>query len=487
MTIPYWFTHVEIPSFPSLRQNEKADVAIVGAGIAGLTCAYLLLKKGKTVIICDKDIPGFSGETAKTTGHLTYFLDDRFTELERVFGTDGLKEALDSHKYAVDLIEKIIDEEQISCDFERIDGFLFRAEGDDSTILHDELQAAARADYSLEFVSLPIENEAIKLKHQAQFHPLKYITGLMKSIKKLGGKIYGETFIEEIKEGIVSTRNHQILAEWIIVATNTPIHTRFVMHTKQAAYRTYALAASIEQGSYPKGLFYDTADPYHYIRLYGDDIVIIGGEDHKTGQNTSTQKSFKQLEKWARKHVPSLKEVVARWSGQIMEPVDSLGFLGKDPLENHLFLITGDSGNGLTHTTIGAMIIVDKILEKKSPFSHLYDPKRKTIKTLPSFVEENANVAKCYMDWLLLPQKEKRISRGEGMVVNEKGKKIAIYKDEQGKEHRFSAVCPHLGCIVHWNEMEKSWDCPCHGSRFSCMGKNLNGPAVKPLKEFFSS
>lgn len=494
-SVSYWSSTYPLPILPNLEKEIQCDVAIIGAGIGGLMCAYLLLKEGKTVAVLDQgSLAG--GQTCRTTGHLAYFLDDHFYELENLFGLSGLKAAIQSHKDAIQLIEHICQEEHIACDFERLDGHLFNHPSVPSDIVTAEFIAAEHAHEEVRLWESPFSffesKQVVTVPNQAQFHPLKYIDGLYKAILKRGGHVYQGAHVVDVKGGdsceAFTDKGIKVTAKSIIVATNSPINNRFILHTKQAAYRTYVIAAYIPKNSVPKALYYDTVDPYHYVRVYSEaerDVLIIGGEDHKTGQQTRPKRCYEKLEAWARERFSMIKKIDFAWSGQVMEPIDGLAFLGKNPLEKNIYVITGDSGNGLTHTTIGALLIRDSILERPSPYAALYDPSRKTISSLDEFAKENLNVGVQYGKWLFPEDKfnPSQIEKASGAVIQKGVEKLAVYKDEKGEIHEFSAVCPHLGCVVAWNDAEKTWDCPCHGSSFDCQGRVINGPAVSNLKK----
>lgn len=489
---------IPLPSFPPLEKDLQADACIVGAGIVGLTCAYTLAKQGKSVVVLDKGaISG--GQTARTTAHLTWVLDDRYYNLEKFFGEAGARIAAESHAKAIDYIEKIVLEENINCDFERVDGYLFVPPENSKDILEKEFSAiqktemnikrAARAPFSASFDTGP----CLQFPNQAQFHILKYLHGLIQALLKMGVQIFSNTHVTHFLDAspcVVKTDlGTQVTSESIIVATCTPINNRFFIHTKQAPYRTYVIATSVPKSSVPKGLYWDTADPYHYIRIQknnsnpNSDWLLVGGEDHKTGQDKEISAKYDTLEEWARVRLPMFGKIEYRWSGQVFEPVDSLAFIGRNPGDKNIYIATGDSGNGLTHGTIAGMLLPDLILGKPNPWQNLYQPSRKTLTAAPSFFEENLNVAIQYRDWFTAGELQTidELLIGEGMILREGIKKIAVYKDQQGKIHVNSALCPHLGACLRWNNGEKSWDCPAHGSRFDGCGKVLNGPTINGL------
>jgi glycine/D-amino acid oxidase-like deaminating enzyme/nitrite reductase/ring-hydroxylating ferredoxin subunit len=497
-TSPYWLENSALPEFSPLMTNEKADVCIIGGGISGLTCAYLLAKEKKKVIILEKGLVA-GGETYRTTGHLANALDDRYYELERLFGLEGSRKAQESHREAINFIESIIKKEQIDCQFERLSAYLFACSNDSVKTLQKEYQAAKKAgivDVKLLSTS-PITTfntgPCLQFPNQAQFHPLKYISKLAQAVQKKGVHIYTDAQAIEFKidKSIkIKTKNGSVVeADQLVIATNSPIFNSFFLHTKQAAYRTYVIAGRCPKGYVPKGLYYDTNDPYHYIRIVelspDEDLLMIGGEDHRTGQHSHPEKCFESLIEWSRERFPYLKDVEYQWSGQVMEPVDSLGFVGKSPGEENVYVITGDSGNGLTNGTIGGILISDLIAGNKNPWESIYDPSRITPQSLDEFILENFNTVKQYTDWIPYfdENSEESIPAESGAIISKGLQKLAVYKDSNHVCHTFSAVCPHLKGIVHWNSVEKSWDCPCHGSRFDYHGNVISGPAKKNLEK----
>ena len=494
-----------VPSLPRVTQDLRTNVCVIGAGIAGMTTAYLLARAGRAVTVID-DGPVGGGETGRTTAHITAALDDRYYRLEKLHGEGGARLAAESHSAAIARIESIASLEDIDCDFERVDGYLYLAAGEKREELERELEATHRAGLrETEIVDrAPVEfwntGPALRFPRQAQFHPLKYLNGLTRAILRDGGHIYTGTHAEKIVDGepcrVTTSDDFVITADHIVVATNTPVNDWVILHTKQAAYRTFVIGARVPRGSVPRALYWDTADPYHYIRLQEvdakvdparlDDILIVGGEDHKTGQEDDADERFKALEDWTRERFPMVRSVDFKWSGQVMEPVDYLAFIGKNPgVDQHIFIATGDSGNGITHGTIAGMLLSDLILGRENPWKKLYDPSRKTLRAAGEFLKENLNVAAQYADWAKQSEVSSydEIQPGSGAVVRRGTAKIAVFKDDNGAIHERSAVCTHLYCIVAWNTAERTWDCPCHGSRFDPYGSVVNGPAITPLEE----
>lgn len=490
-----WAATAQLPEYPPLSQTLHADACVVGAGIAGLTAAYFLAKAGRSVVVLDDNAIG-CGMTAMTTGHLTNMHDDRYFEVEKLHGRDGARMAAESHTAAIDMIERICRNEGIACDFKRVDGYLFLAAGDRPETLDRELDAAHRAglravtrEQRAPFTGFDT-GPCLRFPNVARFHALKYLAGLARAIESMGGRIFTGTHATHVEGGtpaLVEAGEHDVTADAVIVATNVPINDRVAIHTKQAPYMTYVIGARIT-GEVPDVLAWDTGDPYYYIRRQ-DHLLIVGGEDHKSGQAHDTRERHARLEAWARQRFP-IGEVEFAWAGQVMETVDTLAFSGRNPLDDaNVYVHTGDSGMGLTHGTLGARIIADLILGLQNPWGQLYDPARKRVSAAGEFAAENLNVAAQYGDWLTGGDVDSvaEIANDSGAVLRRGLAKVAVYRDAAGALHEKSAACPHLGCIVQWNDSEKTWDCPCHGSRFDCAGKVINGPANVDLQPIASN
>jgi len=488
---PLWSQVESLKSFPSLQNDLSTDVCIVGAGIAGISCAYRLSQEGKEVVVVD-DGPIAGGETCRSTAHLASEIDDRVFKIEQLHGREGARIAVESHAAAINEIERIIQNEKIECDFERVDGYLF-SHSDDISILEQEYEAAKRAGLKVEKVTqAPLSFQtglALQFANQAQFNPVSYLNALTQILLKKGVRFFSNTFVSKIESSTpvkIRTQRSTILAQAVIVASNSPFNNTFVLHTKQAPYRTYTIGALIPPGTIPHALYWDTGNPYHYIRLHSfedKELLIVGGEDHKTGQDQNPELHFQKLESWTRARFP-IQSINLRWSGQVLEPIDGVAFIGPNPLDNpNIYLATGDSGMGITHGVIASILLTDLILKRKNSWLKLYDPSRKTLRALSSFAEENANVIWQYRDWFTWGQSNspQKLNPKHGKIFRKKLSKIAVYRDEEKKLHSLSAICPHLGGLVRWNSAEKTWDCPCHGSRFDTSGKVLNGPAPHSL------
>lgn len=489
-----WMSSASVPQFPPLNDDVTVDVCVVGAGIAGLTTAYLLSLEGKSVAVLDDGPIGW-GETGRTTAHWSNALDDRYYELERIHGTVGARLAAESHTAAIELVHSIIKKENIDCDFHYLDGFLFSPKGEDPSELDKEHAAARRAGINVEFVesapALPWTGRALLFPRQAQLHPLKYLSHLSMVMARRGVQIYCYTHANKITATEVRTdRGPVVHCKQTVVCTNSPVNDRVAIHTKQHPYRTYVVGFKVPRNSLPLILLWDTLEIYHYIRLQPDpasrthDILIVGGEDHRTGDEREPELHFAKLEDWTRERFPMVQERVHAWSGQVLEPIDGLAFIGRNPGDSDVFIITGDSGNGMTHATLGAKLVTDLIMNRDNPWEALYNPSRFRLKSATEYVRENLTVGKHYAEWLHPTDaaNAEDIKPGSGAVIRRGTKLIAAYRDETGRVHECSAVCTHLGGIVHWNSLESSWDCPCHGSRFDATGQVINGPALTNLE-----
>jgi len=501
----FWTASTKPIIFEKLKQNIETDILIVGGGIAGLTTAYCLLKAGRKVILVEDGYIG-SGETGRTTAHITCALDDRYFELERIFGKEKAMLAANSHMEAIQFIANTVKHENIDCNFKRVPGYLFLSGSDKKETLEKEYAATKSAGLLTEMLEqvpgLEAENGkwCIKFPEQGQFHIMKYLRGLADAITGMGGKIYTETKAEDITKEGAKANGYDIKAKHIVVATNTPINDLVTMHTKQWPYRTYVIAAKVPKGKLAYSLWWDTGDhdskwiaaPYHYVRLeeYDNqyDLLISGGEDHKTGQaddeNILEENRYEKLIEWTKKRFPAMQEVTYKWSGQVMEPIDCMAFLGRNPGSNNIYIITGDSGNGMTHGTLGGIILTDIITGNKNPWEDFYSPSRITLKTTGDYLHEAGNMVVQYADWITKGDVKDadELKPGQGGIISSGINKIAAYRDEQNNLHICTAVCPHLGAILQWNAEEKSFDCPAHGSRFTTVGKVINGPASTDLK-----
>ena len=497
-----WLATAAMPQFSPLPGAAETDVCVVGGGIAGLTTAYLLAREGKKVVLLEA-FELASGESGRTTAQFAS-PDELYHEIEKSFGEEGARQVAQSFKSATDLAEAIVNREQIDCGFERLDGYLYCEPGQDPEVPKLEEAAARRA--GAEVALLPRVPDlgfdsgvCVRYSGLAQLHPVRYLAGLALACRRLGVEIHCGTRALEIEgdadKQTVKTERGDVQAAAVVVATNTPFNTLMAMHTKQAAYRTYVIGVEVPAGSVPRILLWDTGDPYYYVRLAGaalagtdspssSDLLIVGGADHKVGQDDHPEHRYDEIEQWVRQRFPSAGKVAYRWSGQVMEPSDGIAYFGRSPgAEPNCYVITGDSGNGMTHCSAGAIAITDMIMGRRNEWADLYDPSRKPLHGKVDFLQEQANTLAQYKDLLTGGDVEgvDQIPPGQGAVIRQGLKKLAVYRDEAAGLHVCSAVCTHLGCVVAWNPAERSWDCPCHGSRFGIDGDVLHGPAASPL------
>lgn len=502
--ISCWLDKTAERQYLPLIVNIQTDVVVVGGGLAGLSIAYNLVKRGYQVVLLED---GFlaSGESGRTTAHLATALDDRFYNLIKLFGKDDTASIYQSHCEAINFIEKTINEENIDCDFKRVDGYLFPHATDTLESLDKEYEAAREIGVDVEWVTeVPAMKmqplKALKFPNQGQFHPVKYILGLAEAIIEKGSKIYTGTHVDKIDDqGVTTIDEFRVDAKHIVVATNSPVNSKFILPLTQYPYRTYAIAALIKRNSLPSVLWWDTGDlsvskdtpPYHYVRTQPFnlefDLLISGGEDHKTGLmgDTSEVERIGKLEAWTRERF-DIGEVVYKWSGQVLEPYDGVAFIGRNAADkNNIYIATGDSGQGMTHATIAGMLIPDIIEGKDNPWQRIYKPGRLNLKAARMLFKETIGTLLEY--YQTKPDHPgavtlASIALDDAEIVEFEGHKAGAYRDDHGLLHLVSATCTHLGCIVRWNNVEKTWDCPCHGSRFSITGEVINGPANDPLE-----
>ncbi len=491
---PLWYDTAVIKRFPQLERDLEVDVCIVGGGMTGLTAAYILKKAGKTVALVEMNRVGH-GETGHTSAHLTEMLDIDFTTLISDFGEDGARLVLGSVRDSIDTIEKNISDLGVDCGFQRVTGWQFtekRAQIDD---IEREADAAAKLGSQVELANeMPWDRKvarALKFENQAQFQPLQYLAALAKTIDGDGSHIFENTRMMKVDEGepcLVTTDRGSIKARDVIIASNVPVTNKFFLQTKIASYRTYCIAIREKDPRDLKALYWDLDDPYHYVRsaeFNGVPHIIIGGADHKTGQEEHTLLHYRKLEDWAHERF-NVDQVTHRWSGQVVEPVDGLPFIGRNSLSDHTYVATGYSGTGLTFGTVAAMLMTDLILGNENPWAEIYQATRvKPFASVKDYLKENIDYPTHLISDRLSPAQESdthSLKENQGAIVRIGGKKVAAYRDPHGELHVMSPVCPHMGCYVHWNEAEISWDCPCHGARFDAKGHLLHGPAVTDLK-----
>jgi glycine/D-amino acid oxidase-like deaminating enzyme/nitrite reductase/ring-hydroxylating ferredoxin subunit len=488
-----WLDAETVPKFQTLASDLDVDVAIVGGGITGLTAAYLLSQAGKTVAILEKGHL-LSGETGFTTAHLTAVLDEPYHRLFNQLGEEKAITIAASHLAAIDFIEARVIENKIGCSFKRVDGYIYTEVEEQLEEMEKQLAGLQRVGLSpspTKEMPLPFPiKEAIKIPNQGQFHPVRYLRGILDLCVRQNVQIYDDTKVVEVHEGKpcrIQTTSGEVTARDVIVAANVPINNRLFLQTKIASYRTYAIAARVRGLREAVGLFWDLEDPYHYLRSFtsGEDrYLILGGEDHKTGMEEHTEAKFDLLSEYLFNHFDVIHQEY-QWSGQIIEPVDGIAFIGKNTLSEHVYVSTGYSGNGMTYGTLAAIQLAEQILGRENPWKNVYDATRlPPLSTAPDYLAENKDYPICLVtDRFTKTVGADEIEANQGGIVYSHGEKVAVFRDTNGELHAFSPVCPHLGCYVRWNLAERTWDCPCHGSRFSCQGQVLNGPAVSNLRQ----
>ncbi len=493
-----WNSFEDSTDFPSLKQEINVDIAIIGGGITGISTAQLLKKQGFSVAVLEAKKVG-KGTTADSTGNLYCTIDQTLSSLQSKYDTEEVQKIVDSRKEAVDLIEKNVNESEIDCDFKRVPMFLYSANEENSEKISNEYDTMVTCDLSVkaadrEEILIDYAN-AVKLTHQAQFNPLRYVQGLAKSIRDECCKIYEDTRVTDIKEEddnvILKTDHGNINAKYAVHATHTPKGVRLLYHTVLGPYREYGIAAKINSDDFPEGIFwgyFGKGDKYS-LRTYTHDaenFIIAVGQPHKVGQAEDNEQKIKTLISFLKQHI-DVGEITHKWGGQHYRPADKIPYIGKRYGDSRIYLATGFSTDGLVYGTLAGMLLSDAIAGEENRYAELYKASRFTpAKSVKKFAEENLNtVTEVAKDLFSSGDLEelKRLKIGEGKVFAKSGHKIAVNKNEDGELIMHSAFCTHLGCIVHWNDAEDTWDCPCHGSRFDQEGCILEGPAMHPLSE----
>lgn len=475
--------------------NKAYDVLIAGGGITGITTALLLQKAGKKCMLAEAKTIGF-GTSGGTTAHLNTMMDTPYNILEKNFGEDNTQLVAKAARNAIELIKEHISEYNIECEFNEKKGYLFSQDDKQTKELEEIFEASKKAGCEVERtdkIPVPLNfDKAIVFNREAQFHPAKYFYALAKAFENEGGTLLQGCRITGVKENdvleIESSRG-TINARRIVYATHVPPGVN-LLHFRCAPYRSYALAIKLKDNNYPDGLAYDMYDPYHYYRTQtvdGEKFLIAGGEDHKTAHEENTEICFKRLESYFSKYF-NIEKVAFRWSSQYFEPSDGLPYIGNLPgHSDNVFVATGFGGNGMTYSHVAAMVLTDIIVKGESPYQKLFDPNRvKPIAGFTNFIKEAADVVGEFVGKWFSSSKIKELSeiaKGEAKVVKYEGQSIALYKDDNGNIHAVNPACTHINCAVGWNTVEKTWDCPCHGSRFSIDGEVLTAPARKALEK----
>lgn len=492
-----WQTgNIDLPLVKTMAdENTVYDTLIIGGGITGITTALLLQQAGQKCIIAEAHTLGF-GSTSGTSAHLNTFFDATYNEIEKDFGEDAAKLVATSGKEALALIAQLAEEYQIACDLEYKSAYLYSENKEESKQLREILESSKKAGVAAETtntngINVPFHS-SILFKDQGQFHPLKYILGLSSAFIAAGGIILENTFIREVsfeeELHLASADDTRIRARNVVYATHIPPGIS-QFNFRCAAYRSYVLGIRLSDNNYPRELVYDMQEPYHYSRTHvidGQEYLILGGEDHKTGHEDPEQ-AFKNLEDYARQYY-AVASVDFKWSSQYYIPVDGLPYIGLSPgVDDRTYIATGFNGNGMIFGTLSAKILSDLILGRDNPYARLFSPSRmKPVAGFMDFIKENADVAYHFITDRFSAEDIDSLDELEpdsGRIVEYKNHRLAVYKDPEGKVWTLNPICTHAGCVVNFNAVEKSWDCPCHGGRFDCKGKVLTGPPRENLQQ----
>lgn len=495
---PLWLESAR-PNFTALNVDARFDAIIIGGGITGLTAAYLLKQAGKRVAVFEKGRIG-DAETGHTTAHLTYVTDTRLHKLVQDFGKDAAALVWHGGAIAIQTIEDVIRREGIDCQFQRVPGFLHAAitkDRDETEELQQDADLATELGLTATFLPrVPIfDRPGVRFPNQAVFHPIQYLAQLAQAIHGDGCEVHehSEMTVAEEDPLTITVHGHKVTCEKLIIATHVPLlglnnlFSGTLFQSKLASYSTYAIGATLPKGRVPEASYWDTDDPYYYLRVHSrsqDDYLIFGGEDHKTGQEADGMQRYAHLESVLSTFLPEVK-IDHRWSGQVVETHDGLPYIG--PVNERQFIATGFAGNGMTFGTLSGVMACDWILERENPWQELFSIERKSIRSGAwNYLTENAgypyHLIKGYLGSLSGGNVEE-LEKGAGRVIKLDGKRCAVYRDPQGELTACSAICTHLGCVVEWNGAEQTWDCPCHGSRFSTDGQVLAGPAETALEK----
>jgi len=491
-----WIATTPETSYPELSRDISVDVAVVGAGITGVTAAILLKRAGKTVALLDWNRIA-RGATGYTTAKVTSGHGVAYGRLTDTFGEQGARVYAESNQSAIERIAELAQTGGIECDFERKANYVVAEKEKERTQLEQEAEVMQKLGLPASFVAetpLPYEVAgAVKLENQAQFHPRKYLLGLAGTIPGDGSHVFENTRVTHVTQGdpcTVETERGNVRAADVVLATHLPFMDRGLFFAKAHPHRSYAVAAAIDPDQAPDGMFINAGLPTRSVRTIRDGerlLIQAGGQGHKPGRAGDEPQRYDILEGFLREHWPEAGPVEYRWSTQDYMSVDRVPFVGRlNRRSKHVFVATAYSKWGMTGGTVAAELISDAILGRENAWAGLYDSKRLNPRaSAAKFVKENAAIG-----WRFFAQRlargEKRspeeLNQGEGAILRVGGLKRAVYRDEQGIVHLLSPVCRHLWCYVEWNDAERSWDCPCHGSRYRGDGRVIQGPSVQDLR-----
>ena len=492
----YWMATTPESSYPPLSGDTRMDVVILGGGMVGITTAYLLKEAGVSsvaVIEADRILTGVTGHTtAKVTSQHNLIYDRLISK----FGKQQAKQYAESNQEAIEKIASIVSSKDIACDFVRKPAYIYAGSEESAGNLLNEVDAAQSLGLPASFetdLPLPFETYgAVRFGNQAQFHPRKYLCALAREIEGDGCHIFEKTRALKIEGNdliTITTDRGTIKAQKVIQATHFPINDKpglFFQRLYQS--RSYVLGVRIEE-SFPDGMFINAEKPVRSLRSQpedGGELILLSGEGHRTGEGNHETDHYKNLEKWIRS-IYSVSSIDYRWSTQDTISIDSIPYIGRlTPGNENSYLATGFRKWGMTTGTVAAMILTDMILGRSNPWEKVYDPSRfKPIESAKTLFSQVAEATKGLVGERITPVHEEasQIARGEGAIVKVEGERVAAYRDHQGMLHTLDPSCRHMGCIVSWNNAEKTWDCPCHGSRYNAMGEVIDSPAVYELVE----
>jgi glycine/D-amino acid oxidase-like deaminating enzyme/nitrite reductase/ring-hydroxylating ferredoxin subunit len=488
-----WKATSDKTGFPALSGDMEADVVIIGGGITGVSTALFLSEAGKTVVLLEAMEIGL-GTTGYSTGNLYATVDSFLYRIKDKWDQETANAVVKSRNQMLDSVERIIHQYKIPCSFSRRPHFLYATDESQVQSLEKEFIALNEAGLNpvmVKEIPLPFPvKRTIRMENQAQFQPLTYVRNLAAALASDQCRIFENSKVIHIDNDTltVSTGQGKIRAKKIIMATHTPKAFN-ILQTELGPYREYGISALLNEDNYPEGIFWSMGSPGHSIRSFEKDgrkhLVVIG-EKHKTGQQNEQTDYFGNVEKFTSSRF-NLQSFVHRWSAQHYHSADELPYIGKTAGSDDVYVATGFGTDGLIYGSLAARIIADDILKEDNQWKDLYSAKRFTpAKSAGDFIQENINVAKQYIkDYLSKADTGtlEDIGPGEGKLVSLKGEKLAVSRDESGEATAITRVCTHLGCIVHWNRMENTWDCPCHGSRFRRDGEVIEGPAISGLEK----
>ncbi|WP_100331074.1 FAD-dependent oxidoreductase [Bacillus xiapuensis] len=491
---PMWKEEGSAPSFPALKETAFADTVIVGGGITGIVSAYLLTKAGKKVVLLEST-KLVNGTTGHTTAKVTSQHNLIYDQLIQTIGEQQARLYYEANQEALQWVRRVIQENKIDCDWEDETAFVYTNADKETETVKNEAESYKQLGIAGSLTdTMPWKTpfkEAVSMEGQGQFHPLKFLSPLIQYITENGGEIYESTVAKDIEKGdrqtVITKDGAKAIGDHIVIASHFPFYDDGFYFAKMHAQRSYVIAIK-PKTAFPGGMYITAETPTRSVRsarLHGEEVLLIGGEGHKTGKKQGTEENYQALINFAEKEF-GIEQLLHSWSAQDLVTLDNIPYIGRLRKDENIYVATGFKKWGMTSSIVSALLLSDLILNKQNRYAELFSPERFTADpSIRNFVKQNSDVAGTFIKGKLdrLFREQEALPPNKGVVINWEGKRAGAFKEEDGTVHIVDTTCTHLGCECEWNEAERTWDCPCHGSRFAVTGEVVEGPAIEPLRK----